>query len=70
MPNIETSHEQTLDLVWGAANIGAVIGTDTRAAFYLLEKRMIPAVKVGRTWCASRGALRKRFEAVLSGQAV
>lgn len=58
-----------LDLVWGAEAIAKVIGNSTRKTFHLLESGFIPATKCGRQWVASRAALRKRFEAVLSGQA-
>jgi hypothetical protein len=46
--------------------IGEVIGASERRAFYLLEKRLIPATKVGESWCASRSALRRHFAAALA----
>lgn len=62
------AHESTattppLDLIWGAKNIAREIGQSERMAFYLLEKRLIPGMKIGGRWCSSRGALRRRFEA-------
>lgn len=53
---------RTLDLVWGALAIAALIGTTPKAAFHMLERGQIPARKVGRRWCASRKALREFFE--------
>lgn len=51
-----------LDLVWGAAAIGKLIGKPPRATFHMLEQEQIPARKVGRQWVASRKALREFFE--------
>jgi len=47
--------------IWGAANIGEVIGKPERATFHMLEKRLLPAKKVGGRWVASR---KKLLEAV------
>jgi hypothetical protein len=47
--------------LWGAASIGEVIGKPERATFHMLEKRLLPAKKVGGRWVASR---RKLLEAV------
>lgn len=52
---------QKPDLVWGAKNIGAEINKTEKAAFHLLEKKMLPARKVGRQWVASRSALRRHL---------
>lgn len=48
-------------LLWGAGEIGAEINREEREAFYLLEKKRIPAEKVGRTWVSSRNTLRRFF---------
>jgi hypothetical protein len=40
-----------------------------RATFRLLEKRVIPAGKLGGQWIASRRALRERHERLTSGEA-
>lgn len=48
---------ETLDLVWGASEIAAVIGTSPRRAFDLLEKGRIPGRKVGGRWVADRTEL-------------
>jgi hypothetical protein len=45
------------DLVWGAKAIGECIGRSERVAFWLLETKAIPGVKVGKRWCASRARL-------------
>jgi hypothetical protein len=49
-------------LVWGAEQIGEVIGKPARAAFYLLEQGLLPAKKIGGRWVASR---RRLLEAVI-----
>ena len=45
------------DVVWGAANIGRVINANPRRTFYLLEKGLIPARKIGDTWVTTRAEL-------------
>jgi hypothetical protein len=45
------------DIVWGAEQIGHVIGVDVRRAFYLLTRGLLPAKQVGRAWVASRSKL-------------
>jgi hypothetical protein len=52
---------ERLELVWGAEAIAAEIGTSVRRCFWLLEKKAIPARKVGRLWVAERGQLRRYF---------
>jgi hypothetical protein len=49
------------DLLFGAGAFAAELGIDRRRAFYLLERRLIPASKTGRIWTGSRRALRKHF---------
>ena len=49
-------------LVWGAEQIGQVIGRPARAAFHLLEQGLLPAKKIGGRWVASR---RKLIEALI-----
>lgn len=46
-----------LDLVWGAREIGAVLGTNEPRTYALLSSGLIPAKRVGRTWCANRSEL-------------
>jgi hypothetical protein len=45
------------DLVWGAAGVAQVLGLTERQAFFMLEKKKIPAKKVGGRWCVSRSRL-------------
>ena len=56
------AQRDTLDLVWGAAAIAALIGKTQRATFHMLEKKQLPAKKIGGQWAASREALRRHFE--------
>ena len=49
------------DLLWGCAAIAAELGVTQRRCFYMLESRMIPARKIGSTWCGSRRELREHF---------
>jgi hypothetical protein len=49
------------DLVWGAPGIAAEIGVSVRRAYYLLDRRLIPARQIGAIWCASRRQLRARL---------
>jgi hypothetical protein len=53
-------------LIWGAEQIGEVIGRPTRATFHLLEQKILPARKVGGRWVASR---KKLLAAVLGEEA-
>jgi hypothetical protein len=45
------------DIVWGAREIGRVIGRSERQTFHLLESGALPARKVRERWCASRAKL-------------
>jgi hypothetical protein len=45
------------DLCWGAAAIAEALGVSERRAYWLLESDLVPARKIGRTWCASRARL-------------
>ena len=61
--------DENLDTpIWGAEAIGREAGcidndgnVDLRRTFYLLEKRLLPAVKVGRQWSSTRRRLRRFF---------
>ena len=44
-------------IIWGGVAIARVLNTTPRRAFYLLEKGLIPATKVGGTWAGRRSAL-------------
>lgn len=56
------AESESLDLVWGAASIAALIGKTTRATFHMLEQGQLPARKVGNQWVASRRKLLEYFE--------
>jgi len=50
--------------VWGAADIGRVIGRNTRQTNYLLERGALKAArKVGGRWVADRTALIRELTA-------
>ena len=57
-----------LDLLWGAEAIGHALDINARKAFHLLEKKAIPAKKVGGRWVASRRGLHKFFAEALEGE--
>jgi hypothetical protein len=59
----ETEGDQPLgdDLLWGVAEIAKEIRRTRRQTGHLLERGLLPAIKVGRHWCSSRAALRNRF---------
>lgn len=61
MSTTNTPEDTDLDLVWGAAAIGRVIGRNTRQTFYLLETGAIPARKVKDKWVSNRPALKRFF---------
>jgi len=51
-----------LNLIWGAAAIGNVIGRSRRATFHMLEKGLIRGVKkVGGRWVGEYGKIREGF---------
>lgn len=63
--------DETLGLVWGARNIGKIIGRSERQTHYLLETGAIRAArKAGPNprsqWCASLAGLRQQFCGELS----
>ena len=60
-PDPDVDHPIAGDLIWGAAAIGDEIGIGERKAFYLLDRRLIPARKIGGLWVASRRQLRAAF---------
>lgn len=51
----------SLELIWGADEIGKVIGRSPRATFDILEKGELPARKVNGRWVISRHTLIKFF---------
>jgi hypothetical protein len=61
--NATENKGENLDLIWGAEAIATALNLKSRRqAFHMLEQGMIPARKVGKTWVASREALRRHFD--------
>jgi hypothetical protein len=55
----------TLELVWGAENIGKEINRTARQTHHLLASGAIKSARrAGGLWCADRGALRREFGGV------
>lgn len=50
-------NNEILDLIWGAEDIGKIIGRSTRAVFDMLEKGELPAKKVNGRWVIARSKL-------------
>ena len=69
MSDVNIKIDFDTDAVWGAANIGAVLGVNPRRAHYLLATealRPAGARMVGGRWLASR----RRLEAFIQGDTV
>ena len=49
------------DLLTGAAAIGVYVKSDTRRAFYLLERGLIPGFKIGKIWHARKSRLEAHY---------
>jgi len=49
--------DKRLKPVWGAEKIGEILGVSLRKCFYLLEKGLVPARKVGGSWQSTEGEL-------------
>ncbi|RWP30576.1 DNA-binding protein [Mesorhizobium sp.] len=59
---LPTENPATLDMIWGARAIGALINRNPRVTFALLETNQIPgAKKIGGRWCVSLHKLRETF---------
>jgi hypothetical protein len=50
-------NDRQLQPVWGAENISKRLGVPLRKGFYLLEKGLIPARKVGKNWQSTEAEL-------------
>lgn len=61
MAKTENEHAKTIDLIWGADEIGKIIGRSPRVTFHLLTTGALPAKKVGGRWVAERGKLLSFF---------
>jgi len=51
------SNDTRLRPVWGAEAIAEVLGLPLRKTYYLLERQLVPARKVGSSWQTTRGEL-------------
>jgi hypothetical protein len=47
--------------LWGAAAIGAEINRTERQAHYMLERGLLPAEKIGKSWVSTPRRLRDRL---------
>ena len=65
----ETQTTLADDLLSGVSAIAAFIGEEERRTYYLLEKRYLPAGKIGATWLGSKRTLRKHLERIAAGEA-
>jgi hypothetical protein len=62
MSNIPNEAESLAnDKLSGASNISKFINEPERRTYYLLEKGLIPAGKLGNTWIASKAKLRGHY---------
>lgn len=60
---IEQTDVPQINLIWGARNIGRVLGLKEPQIHYLLSTHGIPgAIKVGNKWCIAESKLREYFE--------
>jgi hypothetical protein len=55
------------DALIGFTAIAAELGMSKRQAMYLLEKRLIPAGRLGGRYVVSKRRLREHFEALAAG---
>ncbi len=60
---IEETDAPRMNLIWGARNIGRVLGMKEAQIHYLLVAHGIPgAKKIGNKWCIEESKLRAFFE--------
>ena len=55
------SEETGLDLIWGAEGVAPIIKRSVRQARHMLRAGLIPARRVGRTYCTTRTELAAVF---------
>jgi hypothetical protein len=73
MPNIQAGGpcdgEEDLadDFLHGVRQIAQFTGDKERRVYYLLERGLIPAGKLGDTWVASKRALRAHYARLVGG---
>jgi len=68
MDNLTNSEPLCDDLLDGAEEIARFTGWPPRRVYYLLEKKLIPAFKVGTRWTARKSSLQRHFEELESGE--
>ena len=56
------------DLLDGVQAIATFTGFSRRRCFYLLERELLPAGKLGTRWIASRAAVRRALTQIATGQ--
>ena len=56
------------DLLDGAEEIAQFTGWELRRVYYLLEKKLIPAFKVGNRWTARKSRLKRYIEELEAGK--
>jgi hypothetical protein len=56
-------NDKRLKPVWGAEKIGGILGTSLRKTFYLLEKGVVPARKVGDPGSRPKASWRTSYSA-------
>ena len=55
------------DRLSGVRAIADFIGEDDRRTYYLLERKLIPAGKLGSQWVGSKKRLRDHYDRITSG---
>jgi hypothetical protein len=51
---MDSPYDPKLDAhIWGARAIGEAINRTDRQTYHLLEKGLLDADKIGKTWCSS-----------------
>jgi hypothetical protein len=53
------------DLLRGAEEIAEFIGRDVRATYYLLQQKLLPAIKEGDVWVTTKSRLRRHYNGEL-----
>lgn len=57
-----------LDLVWGLVAIDKEIDRTERQMLHLVDKGVLPIMKIAGRYCASRSGLRAYFAKILPGE--
>jgi Helix-turn-helix domain len=54
--------DDRLDVLFGAQAIADYLGIDRRTVYHSLERKLLPAGKMGKVWVTTRSRLRAFFE--------